>query len=73
MSRNLLGFIPYKDEFFSIVIEQIRRVLLSKPNLDNIEIEIKHAEFQYFHQTRHNNDFKGLDKSVKDKIDYYVN
>lgn len=48
MTKNILGINPYVDQFMVTVISSLRQTLLSVDDVDNIEIELKYAEFKRF-------------------------
>lgn len=43
MAKNLLAITPYYDQFYAVVLENLRRTLTGNESIDNIEIEIKYA------------------------------
>lgn len=48
MTKNILGINPYADQFMVTVITSLRQTLLNVDDVDNIEIELKYAEFKRF-------------------------
>lgn len=48
MTKNMLGVNPYVDQFMVTVLNSLRQTLFSTEDMDNIEIELKYAEFKKF-------------------------
>lgn len=48
MTKNMLGVNPYVDQFMVTVLTSLRQTLLNTEDIDNIEIELKYAEFKKF-------------------------
>lgn len=46
--KNILGMNLYYDQFFAVALDNLRKVLSSVDSVDNIEVELKYAEFRYF-------------------------
>lgn len=38
MAKNLLGITPYYDQFYALVLDNLRRTLTGNEQIDNIEI-----------------------------------
>lgn len=51
MARNILGIQPYSDCFFRVVEKNLKEVFSRNEDIQNIEIEIKYAEFNYIGAT----------------------
>jgi hypothetical protein len=67
-TKNMLGMDPYYDQFFAHALDNLRRTLLSAESVDNIEIEVKYAEFNYFCSYNHEGSFRDASKDIKDRI-----
>jgi hypothetical protein len=68
LSKNILGTSPYYDQFFAVALENLKRVLTSGESIDNIEIEIKYAEFKYFSCLYDERSFRDASGSLKERI-----
>lgn len=51
-----------------MALDNLRRTLLSAESLDNIEIEVKYAEFKYFCSYNHEGYFREASKELKEKV-----
>ena len=72
MAKNLLCITPYTDQFYSLALDSLRRILTTQP-VEKIEIEFKYAEFKYFSPLYNENNFKELTPAVRQKIEYLYN
>lgn len=66
--KNILNTSPYYDQFYGVALDSLKKVLTSNESLDNIEIELKYAEFKYFSYLYDERSFKDAPPNLKERI-----